>query len=89
MDVISPPIITTASGVFSREREGQAWFADDQSGDTSGAERQNSNDKGECQTPHEEIRAGRDQMNLLDANRAPHRVVGQIQMVVKTTGAAD
>lgn len=43
--------------VLSRECEGQAWFADDQSGDTGGAERQDSNDKGECQTPHTAILA--------------------------------
>jgi hypothetical protein len=57
---------TTAAGhtrrratpiVFSRVGKGQTWFADDQSGDTGGTERQESDDKGECQTAHTAILA--------------------------------
>lgn len=41
--------------VFSGEGEGGAWFNQHQPGDTGGAERQDADDKGKCQTSHERI----------------------------------
>jgi hypothetical protein len=41
--------------VFVRQREREAGFPDDQPGHTCGAERQDADQKGKCQTPHGKI----------------------------------